>query len=163
MEIALRLWRKTFLTQQSNWGLLHCRQILYQLSYEGSPSEEGHDVWKYSRQEIITTQDVLPGWRGSVCLFCLSFFLDSVYDGRLEFGDLIHLCLELKSNKRLLWWLSSKKFTCQCRRHSGFHPWSGKISHTAQQLSPWATTLSLCFRAWGLQLLKPACPRDHAP
>ena len=24
-----------FLTQESNWGLLHCRQILYQLSYEG--------------------------------------------------------------------------------------------------------------------------------
>ena len=26
-----------FLTQGSNLGLLHCRQILYQLSYEGSP------------------------------------------------------------------------------------------------------------------------------
>ena len=25
-----------FLTQESNWGLLYCRQILYQLSYEGS-------------------------------------------------------------------------------------------------------------------------------
>ena len=25
-----------FQTQESNWGLLHCRQILYQLSYEGS-------------------------------------------------------------------------------------------------------------------------------
>ena len=24
-------------TQESNWGLLHCRQILYQLSYLGSP------------------------------------------------------------------------------------------------------------------------------
>ena len=24
-------------TQESNWGLLHCRQILYQLSYQGSP------------------------------------------------------------------------------------------------------------------------------
>ena len=24
-----------FLTQGSNWGLLHCRQILYQLSYQG--------------------------------------------------------------------------------------------------------------------------------
>ena len=24
-----------FLTQESNQGLLHCRQILYQLSYEG--------------------------------------------------------------------------------------------------------------------------------
>ena len=26
-----------FLTQESNPGLLHCRQILYGLSYEGSP------------------------------------------------------------------------------------------------------------------------------
>ena len=26
-----------FLTQELNWGLLHCRQILYQLSYEGNP------------------------------------------------------------------------------------------------------------------------------
>ena len=26
-----------FLTQESQWGLLHCRQILYQLSYQGSP------------------------------------------------------------------------------------------------------------------------------
>ena len=24
-----------FLTQEMNWGLLHCRQILYQLSYQG--------------------------------------------------------------------------------------------------------------------------------
>ena len=24
-----------FLTQESNWGLLHCRQILYQLTYQG--------------------------------------------------------------------------------------------------------------------------------
>ena len=27
-----------FLTQESNWGLLHCWQILYQLNYQGSPS-----------------------------------------------------------------------------------------------------------------------------
>ena len=26
-----------FPTQGSNWGLLHCRQILYQLNYQGSP------------------------------------------------------------------------------------------------------------------------------
>ena len=26
-----------FPTQESNQGLLHCRQILYQLSYEGNP------------------------------------------------------------------------------------------------------------------------------
>ena len=29
-----------FLTQESNPGLLHCRQILYQLSYKGSPRDE---------------------------------------------------------------------------------------------------------------------------
>ena len=34
--ILLNLQR-IFLTQESNQGLLHCRQILYQLSYEGSP------------------------------------------------------------------------------------------------------------------------------
>ena len=27
-----------FLTQELNWGLLHCRRILYQLSYQGSPT-----------------------------------------------------------------------------------------------------------------------------
>jgi len=33
----LSLLQQIFLTQESNWDLLHCRQILYQLSYEGSP------------------------------------------------------------------------------------------------------------------------------
>ena len=31
------LLQENFPTQDSNWGLLHCRQILYQLSYPGSP------------------------------------------------------------------------------------------------------------------------------
>ena len=34
---SLSLLQEIFLTQESNWGLLHCRQILYQLSYEGIP------------------------------------------------------------------------------------------------------------------------------
>ena len=33
---SLSLPRGIFLTQESNWGLLHCRQILHQLSYERS-------------------------------------------------------------------------------------------------------------------------------
>ena len=33
---SLPLLQWIFLTQESNWGLLHCRWILYQLSYEGS-------------------------------------------------------------------------------------------------------------------------------
>ena len=33
----LSLLQQIFQTQESNLGLLHCRQILYQLSYQGSP------------------------------------------------------------------------------------------------------------------------------
>ena len=34
---SLSLLQGIFPTQELNWGLLHCRQILYQLSYQGSP------------------------------------------------------------------------------------------------------------------------------
>ena len=34
---SLSLLQWIFLTQESNWGLSHCRQILYQLSHKGSP------------------------------------------------------------------------------------------------------------------------------
>ena len=34
---SLSLLQGIFLTQETNWGLLHCMQILYQLSYQGSP------------------------------------------------------------------------------------------------------------------------------
>ena len=33
---SLSLLQQIFPTQESNWGLPHCRRILYQLSYEGS-------------------------------------------------------------------------------------------------------------------------------
>ncbi|XP_070242097.1 glycolipid transfer protein isoform X1 [Bos mutus] len=33
---SLSLRQGIFLTQELNWGLLHCRRILYQLSYQGS-------------------------------------------------------------------------------------------------------------------------------
>ena len=33
---SLSLLQEIFSTQGSNWGLLHCRQILYQLSYQES-------------------------------------------------------------------------------------------------------------------------------
>ena len=37
---SLSLLQRVFLTQESNRGLLHCRWILYQLSYEGSPETQ---------------------------------------------------------------------------------------------------------------------------
>ena len=38
---SLSLLQRIFPTQKSNWSLLHCRQILYQLSYPGSPRSGG--------------------------------------------------------------------------------------------------------------------------
>ena len=38
----------------------------------------------------------------------------------------------------LPWWRSGWESACQCRGH-GFEPWSGRIPHAAEQLSPWAT------------------------
>ena len=34
---SLPFLQQIFSSQESNWGLLHCRRILYQLSYQGSP------------------------------------------------------------------------------------------------------------------------------
>ena len=34
---SLSLLQRIFLTQELNWGLLHCRWILYQLSHLGNP------------------------------------------------------------------------------------------------------------------------------
>ena len=34
---SLSLLQRIFPTQELNWGLLHCRQTLYQLNYQGSP------------------------------------------------------------------------------------------------------------------------------
>ena len=37
-------------------------------------------------------------------------------------------------------WLSGKESDCQCRRHE-FNPWSRKIPHAVEQLSPRTTTI----------------------
>ena len=46
---SLSLLQGIFQTQELNWGLLHCRWILQQLDYEGSPTMQ-------SRQKIVGTK-----------------------------------------------------------------------------------------------------------
>ena len=43
--VAFSLLQPTVPTQESNQGLLHCRQILYQLSYQGSPDRDKDLTW----------------------------------------------------------------------------------------------------------------------
>ena len=38
------LLQQIFLTQELNWGFLHCRWILYQLSYEGNPEKVINEI-----------------------------------------------------------------------------------------------------------------------
>ena len=56
----------------------------------------------------------------------------------------------------LLWWLSGKEPTCQCRRH-GLNPWSEKIPYATEQLSLCTTAIEPVLSYWAheLQLLNP--------
>ena len=50
----------------------------------------------------------------------------------------------------LPWWRSGWESACQCRGH-GFEPWSRKIPHAAEQLSPCAIiTEPMCHNYWSL-------------
>ena len=78
---SLSLLHGIFPTQESNWGLLHCRQILYQLSYEGSPPST-HPHPKKVNKEILQvlprgntwrwTDDLLLGHPELGCMCVLS-------------------------------------------------------------------------------------------
>ena len=58
---SLSLVQGIFLTQESNWGLLHCRRILYQLSYEGSP----RDSIRGKKKNIKQRRRIKRGWGGN--------------------------------------------------------------------------------------------------
>ena len=44
---SLSLLQQIYPIQELNQGLLHCRQILYQLSYQGSPVTDGYTLIQY--------------------------------------------------------------------------------------------------------------------
>ena len=54
---SLSLLQGNFLTQEMNQGLLHCRRILYQLSYQESPYAD--DVIQHTENPKDTTQNPL--------------------------------------------------------------------------------------------------------
>ena len=49
---SLSLLQQIFLTQESNLGLLHCRQVLYQLSYQGNPLRAKFNSLFFSHSHI---------------------------------------------------------------------------------------------------------------
>ena len=79
----------------------------------------------------------------------MGYFLKVLLLGRLVSLETVYKALcpcLLKSNADsrvndwgLSWWQSGRESTCQCRRQS-FDPWSRKIPHITEQVSPWITT-----------------------
>ena len=70
-----------------------------------------------------------------------------------------------EGTRGLAWWHSGKESSCKCSGHR-FDPWSGKIPHASEQLSPCATTTEPGkphYWAQVLQLLNPEHPRARAP
>ena len=65
---SLFFLQQIFLTQETNWGLLHCRQILYQLSHKGSPRILKWVAYPFSRRSSP------PRNGASVCRISGGFF-----------------------------------------------------------------------------------------
>ena len=47
----LSFLQQIFLIQELNWGLLHCRRILYQLNYQGIPIAKYIPIYKYPNSQ----------------------------------------------------------------------------------------------------------------
>ena len=55
---SLSFLQGIFLTQELNQGLLHCRRILYQLSYQGSPHMSQTSFKNENSNSIISPQSL---------------------------------------------------------------------------------------------------------
>ena len=67
-----------------------------------------------------------------------------------------------KPHTGLPWWRSSWESTFQCRG-LGFEPWSGKIPHATEQLSPCATTTEPVLWSPQATTTEPACHNCWSP
>ena len=62
---SLSLLQQIFPTQESNWSLLHCRWILYQMSYQGSLEDRVKDsrlskqLWKKRIEEEAIFEEIM--------------------------------------------------------------------------------------------------------
>ena len=62
------------LTQELNWGLLHCRQILYQLSWQGS-QQRRHSMHAVKWMRECSNSIERSWWKVQHRCYCYIFFL----------------------------------------------------------------------------------------
>ena len=86
-----------------------------------------------------------------------SLFISHLVHGIFVMGDIISTSfLIVKPHSwGFPWWCSGWESACRCRGH-GFYPWSRKIPHASEQLSPCATTTEpTCHNYWSPRTLEP--------
>ena len=99
LESCHSLLQGIFLTQGSNPGLLHCRQILYPLSHQGSPCS--NDLVKKTmriRDDVCKTASArhLTGAQKEAVLFNYAWFLLGSYRCSYAMCETIHKTKEEK-------------------------------------------------------------------
>ena len=101
------LFQGIFPTRGLNSGLLHCRQILYHLSHQGSPSRyQGLSQWVDSSHQVARVLELQFQQQSFPWIFS---------------ADFIYLLAGLA------WWLRHQERICLQYRRPRFNPWVGKI------------------------------------
>ena len=120
---SLSLSQGIFLTQELNQDLLHCRWILYQLSYQGSPTGNiPHHDKGHTTNLHLTSFSMVKSWkysplRSRVRQGCpLSPLLSNIV---LEV--LVMAIREVKQTKGIQIWKRSSKTLTVCRWHDTVH------------------------------------------
>ena len=93
------LFKGIFLIQRSNLSLLHCRGILYQLSYQGSLHSNQKNCFKKIKIEHKVCKKIICKLLKDIPLLFL-IFIKIVWKGRME--DLV-LNIDLKEVLRFEW------------------------------------------------------------
>ena len=107
------LLQQIFLTQESNLGFLYCRQILYQLSYQGSLISESHSVMSDCLQPRGLYSPWPEYWSGFSLLFLQGIFPTQGLNPGLPHCRWLLYQLSHKGSSRKLEWVAYLFFPIQ--------------------------------------------------
>ena len=91
---SLSLLQGIILTQESNWGLLHCRWILYQLSYQGSSffPEPLSKLFTSSHLISVSKTFVWLEHLNHICINKFASFIQEVGVYMMHLSEQAHCC-----------------------------------------------------------------------
>ena len=89
LEGSQSLLQEIFPAQGSNWGLLHCKRILYQLSYQRSPRDTGQGTNLWSSLLTYQFQHLGFDFNGIFCSF--RKYIDKIANGIQQILNLLQV------------------------------------------------------------------------